>query len=471
MNFDIKYLKSGVTRVIVVHAISIIITGILTFLVPKSLDNFNYGLWQLYIFYFGYIGFFHLGWVDGLYLNYLGKHYNDLNKSLLKNEAILFFIFQLVVTVAVFILSYFIEDQYKSIIIKCLSLILVITNFRFYFIYLLQACGRVKEYSNIQIYERILLVIIFVFLLFKRKDFYSIIYADIFSKLLTLLLAIYYCRDIFLLRANDFKKSIIDSAKNINDGSKLMLANIISMLTTGVIKFAIENKFGIVAFGEICLAITFSNLCINILNSLGIVYMPMIKTQSLDISKKVYYNLHLIIDTFVFFSMIFYYPLKNIALYFLPNYANSFIYLSLTFPILYFCCLQALLLVTFLKAYRCEKILMYINLIVLLFSIVYSFIGVSILKSIEFCAIGMTLVYFIKISLYELAILKYVNIPNCTKFIFDSLVMCGAFCLINYFIHSILSLFLYIIVFILYAILNLSSIKKAVLILSSFKDK
>lgn len=42
----------------------------------------DYGGWQLYLFYFYYTGFFHFGWLDGMYLRYGGSNYEDLNKTL-----------------------------------------------------------------------------------------------------------------------------------------------------------------------------------------------------------------------------------------------------------------------------------------------------------------------------------------------------------------------------------------------------
>ena len=42
----------------------------------------KYGYWQLYLFYTSYVGFFQLGWNDGIYLRYGGEDYNNLDKGL-----------------------------------------------------------------------------------------------------------------------------------------------------------------------------------------------------------------------------------------------------------------------------------------------------------------------------------------------------------------------------------------------------
>lgn len=460
MNFDIKYLKSGIIRVTVAHVISIIITGILTFIVPMCLDSFDYGLWQLYVFYFGYIGFFHLGWADGVYLNLLGKDYDKLDKPRIKSDVVLFFIFQLVTALVIFALSFLMRNFEKAIIIRLLSLSLLVTNFRFYFIYVLQACGKVKEYSNVQLLERVLIVVIFVILITIQRNFRTIIYADILAKSISLVLALYYCRELVLVATEKTSNSILYAFSNINAGSKLMIANIASILTTGVLKFAIEKNFGIVEFGKVSLAITFSNLCVNILNSMGVVFIPLIKNKDISTSKSIYNDLHFIINIFTFFVMAFYYPIKTIASGLLIDYIESFDYLSLTFPILYFCCLQAILHSTYIKALRQEKQMMNINIITIAFSVVYTMISIYAFKSFILCVVGLTLVYFLKISLYDYIIIKKLNSDTFIKFFTESTVLCLCFCIFNYCIKGMMGMIGYALVFLVYFFINFDMIKR-----------
>lgn len=460
MNFDINYLKSGIKKVVGVHLFSILITAFLTFFVPKFIETYDYGLWQLYVFYFGYIGFFHLGWVDGLYLNLLGKKYNELNKNSLRNEAIVYFIFQLLVSIIFVLFSFCINDIDKAIIIRLLAITLLVTNFRFFFVYILQACGKVKEYSNIQLVERILIVAFFIIFVYINKSFVSIILADIFSKTVSLFLGLYYCNDILICKFISFKNVLHNAVTNIKDGSKLMIANIASMLTTGIIKYAIEREYGVVEFGKVALSLTFSNLCVSILNSMGIVFIPLIKSKNDDISKKIYDNLHLIINLLTFFAMIFYYPIKIIASNFLPKYQESFTYLSLTFPIMYFCCLQALLLTTYIKALRQEKDMMNINIITIIFSVIYIFVSIYIFESFVLCVLGLTIVYFVKVTLYEYIVTKRIKSNMYVKYLIESIVMCGCFSASNYLLKNIYGMIAYIFIFIIYFFVNFNSIKK-----------
>ena len=68
-------------------------------IVPKFLSLEDYGLWQLFLFYYSYIGFFHFGWEDGIYLRYAGNSFETLDSKLLQGnymESLCFsFLFQL----------------------------------------------------------------------------------------------------------------------------------------------------------------------------------------------------------------------------------------------------------------------------------------------------------------------------------------------------------------------------------------
>ena len=75
-----KYIINSLSYMTIFNVFSMFITAFLTFLLPKFTDVVDYSLWQLFMFYYGYLGFFHLGWNDGIYIKYGGYKYEELNK-------------------------------------------------------------------------------------------------------------------------------------------------------------------------------------------------------------------------------------------------------------------------------------------------------------------------------------------------------------------------------------------------------
>ena len=60
--------------------ITLAISVLLNLFVPKLLGVREYSYWQLYVFYSSYVGFLHLGWIDGIYLKIGGEEYENLDK-------------------------------------------------------------------------------------------------------------------------------------------------------------------------------------------------------------------------------------------------------------------------------------------------------------------------------------------------------------------------------------------------------
>lgn len=62
------------------NLITLVVSTLVTLIVPKLIGVEDYGFWQLYMFYSTYVGFFHFGWNDGIYLRYGGEKYESLDK-------------------------------------------------------------------------------------------------------------------------------------------------------------------------------------------------------------------------------------------------------------------------------------------------------------------------------------------------------------------------------------------------------
>ena len=91
-NMSIAFLAQG---------ISLVMGVIQSLLVPKLLGVTQYGYWQLFIFYIGYVGFFHLGLNDGVYLINGGKSRDEIDKRLVFSLFVVTTVFQTVVAVII----------------------------------------------------------------------------------------------------------------------------------------------------------------------------------------------------------------------------------------------------------------------------------------------------------------------------------------------------------------------------------
>ena len=78
---------------VVANGTNTLVSLILVLFVPKILGVKEYSYWQLYLFYASYVGFFHFGWADGVYLKFGGKKYEELDKGYFHSQFWLLTIF------------------------------------------------------------------------------------------------------------------------------------------------------------------------------------------------------------------------------------------------------------------------------------------------------------------------------------------------------------------------------------------
>ena len=76
-NSKIISLLKGFSISIGANLVTIMVSLIVTLILPKFISVEQYGYWQVYLFYTTYIGIFHLGITDGIYLRYGGKQYEE----------------------------------------------------------------------------------------------------------------------------------------------------------------------------------------------------------------------------------------------------------------------------------------------------------------------------------------------------------------------------------------------------------
>ena len=98
------------------NLISLAISVFMVMFVPKLLSVNDYGLWQLFLFYYSYLGFLHFGWEDGIYLRYAGKRFNELNRKTFAGQFYSIILLQVVLAVSISALGQvFVEDSDKRL--------------------------------------------------------------------------------------------------------------------------------------------------------------------------------------------------------------------------------------------------------------------------------------------------------------------------------------------------------------------
>lgn len=335
MNTKLRNILENITYTFTANILTMLISIIMTLILPKFLGVTDYSYYQLYIFFISYVGFFHFGWIDGIYLKIGGMEYNDLEKSNYVTQFWMLNLLEIIIAAIISIFALFtIKNIDKSFVLISTSVCGVITILRTYLLFILQSTNRIKEYAKYTRVDRFIyfaLVIVFLFLGFK--NYKIILYIDIFSKLVALVLCANKMKDIVFGKLNISKNTLLEIFENISIGIKLMLANIASTLIIGVVRFGIQKNWDIETFGKISLTLNISNLLMTFINAVAVIMFPLLRREEESNLPKIYVILRNTLMIFLYMMLIFYYPIKLILSTWLPQYADSLRYMALLFPI------------------------------------------------------------------------------------------------------------------------------------------
>lgn len=444
MNNKIIIFLKNFSYTLLSNLLSVVISALVTLIVPRLIGVKEYGYWQLYLFYSSYVGFLHFGWNDGIYLRYGGQEYRDLDKRLFFSQFYMLFVLQLIIAAFIIIIStVFLKDENRVFILQMTALCLVFTNVRLILLYVLQCTNRIKEYARITILDRALYCcFIIIFLIVGVREYKSMIVADLIGRFISLLYAMNDCRDIVFGKVYDFYFSFKEAIENISVGIKLMFANIASMLIIGVVRFGIERTWDVSTFGKVSLTLSISNLMMIFINAVGIVIFPVLRRIDEKKFPDIYIIMRNCLMVVLFGMFIVYYPLQLFLSAWLPKYADSLIYMALLFPMCIYEGNMALLINTYLKTLRKEKMMLRINMLSMALSILFTLITTRLLVNLDLTVVLIVVLLAFRSLLAEAYISKVLQI-RLLKDILLEFVLALTFILSGWFHNSWCTVILY----------------------------
>ena len=472
MNTKLRNILENITYTFTANILTMLISIIMTLILPKFLGVTDYSYYQLYIFFISYVGFFHFGWIDGIYLKIGGMEYNDLEKSNYVTQFWMLNVLEIIIAAIISIFALFtIKNIDKSFVLISTSVCGVITILRTYLLFILQSTNRIKEYAKYTRVDRFIyfaLVIVFLFLGFK--NYKIILYIDIFSKLVALVLCANKMKDIVFGKLNISKNTLLEIFENISIGIKLMLANIASTLIIGVVRFGIQKNWDIETFGKISLTLNISNLLMTFINAVAVIMFPLLRREEESNLPKIYVILRNTLMIFLYMMLIFYYPLKLILSTWLPQYADSLRYMALLFPICIYESKMSMLINTYLKSFRKEKSMLIINTISLILSLILTILSVFILNNLTLAILSIVFLLGFRCVIGELVLTKIMNILIYKDIILET-VLTAIFIISSWFINNMFCSIIYTCFYSIYVFIKRKDIKRTILLFKKILRK
>lgn len=419
--------KIGVRNVIYSlfsQGITFILSIVTGFVLPKIMDISQYGYWQVYLFYTGYIMIFCFGYNDGLYLKYGNLDYNELPFKKIRSSMKLFMSIISILTIILIMLSFLENDSNKIFAFVATSINLIILGINGTLSTILQFTNRIKLNSILTIANKaIFVVLIFIALIFNEIDFKIIIIMDIISKLVILIINIYKSKEIFLGKANNMKQGFIELIDDMKIGTKLMLANIAGSLLIGIGKFIVERYMPIQEYGQYSFATTITTFALTFIAASSLSLYPFLKRINKEKLSNYYVNLNKLLCFILFLMLLGYYPIYFLIKYQFTNYIGILKYFYLLFVIIISQGKMQFLINTYYKVLREEKAMLIANLSGILVAISIIIPWFYFTRSIFSIVIGTTITLIWRCYASEIYIKRRMGINDYKNIISEILII------------------------------------------------
>lgn len=324
-----QFLKN--TTIVLISNIISIISGILVgFIIPKIMGVSEYGYYKTFTLYSSYIGLLHFGFVDGIYLKFAGKSFEELEKERFRTYTRFLFGIEFAVLLIVISISLFFLNTNYFFLILLIGLNIFATNVITYYEFLSQITMRFKRTTIRNIIRCVLntLSIVTLYLLYHFgviQTVYSYIYIVIVLSI-SYILAIWYIvsyKDITFGKGTTLKEEKDNILFFFKVGVPLLLSNLVAQLL-----FVVDQQFVNVVFDNdtyslYAFAYNLISLITVATSAVSTVLYPTLKRINTNTITDNYSKLNSYLMIAVALCLFSYYPFVFVIKYFLPKYSDS----------------------------------------------------------------------------------------------------------------------------------------------------
>lgn len=421
MTLNYKKLASDALVAFFAQGISMLISAITSILVPKIMGIEDFGYWQLFMFYTSYVGLFHLGINDGIYLEQGGISRSKINKRAISSEFLFSIIYQFVFAVILIFVGFFsLTASSRAFVIVSTAVFLLLNNLSNFLGFLFQSMNETKKYSISVLIDRLIFLIpLSVFLVLRCNDFKLYILAYACSKTCCLLYCIYYSRDILSAKKYPLKETFALSMNSIRIGFKLTIANISSMLIVGIARALVDMNWGIKEFGQVSFALSLVTFFLTFVSQASLVLFPALRTIDRKELVHIYSSIKLFMSYFFPFAYLIYFPIAWIMRLWLPQYSTAISYLAILMPICVFDTKMDICCITYMKVMRMEKQLLSLNFSCVCISAIGCYFAAKIFHSIHSILIVAVLIVILRSVIAEILVNQKLNIASDNITLFE----------------------------------------------------
>lgn len=429
---------SNIVRLVAGMAIGLVI--------PKFLSVSDYGCYKTYTLYMTYIGLFSLGLIDGIYLKYGGKDYQELDRGKFRCYIRALFYLQLIMAIILFVISFFFMKGESKTIFVSIAVNLIAQQLLTYFAQVSQLASQFTLLSVFNIFWSVITLIgVGLIYVIPEANYLTYIIIVIASNYLLLIFYFVTYHDILFGKATklkDEKKEIINLMKL---GLPLLVANLVSTLVLSCDRIFIERIYDIEQFSYYSFAYSLFSIANTFITAVSMVLYPMLKKMGEDNVKNAYNKAIALILIIVFAGLAAYFPLCAFIHWYLPKYNDSLPVFRVILPGLAVSSCISVVMQNYYKVANKNLSFFIKSLVILGIAVGTNLIAIYVFKEIIYISIASVITLFIWYFVTEFFFIREYK-ANTVKNTIFLVYATSAFYLVSMIENNLIAFFVYVLV-------------------------
>lgn len=392
------------------NIVSLLVSLFSVSFVPKYMAVEDYGLYQLFLFYFGYVGFLHFGVLGGAIIRFAGRRYDELDYPMLKAQCAILFAVLCALSVGLFLLNVS-AHVFESPISYFFLISMFAQHVIWYSISMLQMSNRIEESAKLLLVERVSWGVFGVGAVAAgyAAAFYVIL-AYTLTRVVAMLYSLSFVPEIVMAPVRLTKEAWKEFQINFALGFPMTLSDVCSILVMGIIRFGISDVWDISVFAKTSLALGFTFFFMSFISSASVVLLPALRQLQTETADDLYIPLNRLLSLFLLVVLLGYFPLKEIIALWLPKYVDGLAFMGILFPALFFESKFNLLVATYLKKMLKTRVILLVNVFAAICSGVGCFLFCYCLENVTLAIFLITLVLGLRYTLAEFVLGRLMKI-------------------------------------------------------------
>lgn len=306
-------------------------------ILPKIIGVTDYGYYKTFSLYISYIGLFHFGIEDGIYLKYGGKDLSELEE----NKFHFYTLFLVVIEGAIGLITagvscLWLEGDIRFIFIF-VAIYLFTVNIGNFYQFISQITERFNELTIIGVIRSVLTIASVLLLWLLARGGYSVNYklyivCTVTASAVILVMYTLIYRKLTFGKLIPVKEGLRDIGYFVKIGLPLMVANLCSTLLLTIDRQFVNILFDTDTYAVYAFAYNLLSLITTATSAISVVLFPIIKRLDEKELPANYSKTISIILVFVSACLLVYFPICPFIEWFLPQYTGALVVFRVILP-------------------------------------------------------------------------------------------------------------------------------------------